>query len=147
MRNIRAHSPRINYLRRVQWLAGVGTLLVLGIGLTALAEHPPRKTGEWNIKPEYPWERGGVGPYSNVLFDGQKYRMWYAVMDTVQWDAGHTNGCICYATSSDGIHWVKPMLGLTAYNGSRSNNIVVGHGAAGLMLGQDGGMVFIDPNA
>ncbi len=38
------------------------------------------------------------------------------------------------------------MLGLIAYGGSRSNNIVVGHGAAGLTLGQDGGMVFLDPN-
>jgi hypothetical protein len=65
----------------------------------------------------------------------------------VQWDAGHTNGCICYARSTDGIHWEKPTLGLTTYGGSRSNNIVVGHGAAGLMLGQDGGMVFLDPTA
>ena len=113
----------------------------------SLEVHPPRKTGEWTIKPEYPWERGGVGPYSNVLHDGTNYHMWYHVMDDVQWDAGRTNGCICYARSSDGIRWEKPVLGLTAYGGSRSNNIVVGHGAAGLTLGQDGGMVFIDPNA
>ena len=99
-----------------------------------LEVHPPRKTGEWTIKPEHPWERGGVGPYSNVLYDGQTYHFWYHVMDTVQWHTGQTNGCICYARSSDGIHWEKPVLGLTAYAGSRSNNIVVGHGAAGLTL-------------
>ena len=112
-----------------------------------LEVHAPRKTGEWTIKPEHPWERGGVGPYSNVLHDGQTYHMWYHVMDDVQWDRGHTNGCVCYARSSDGIHWEKPSLGLTAYAGSWSNNIVVGHGAAGLLVGQDGGMVFLDPTA
>jgi hypothetical protein len=42
----------------------------------ALEVHTPRKTGDWTIKPEYPWERGGVGPYSNVLWDGETYRMW-----------------------------------------------------------------------
>lgn len=112
-----------------------------------LEVHPPRKTSEWTIKPEHPWERGGVGPYSNVLRDGQRYHMWYHVMEPVQWHTGQTNGCICYARSSDGIHWEKPMLGLVAYAGSRSNNIVVGHGAAGLWMGQDGGLVFLDPNA
>jgi hypothetical protein len=112
-----------------------------------LEVHPPRKTGEWTIKPEHPWERGGLGPYSNALYDGQNYHFWYHAMDDVQWDQGHTNGCICYARSSDGIHWEKPALGLVAYAGSWSNNIVVGHGAAGLMLGQDGGMVFLDPTA
>ncbi|MCX6890877.1 MAG: hypothetical protein NTX51_05060, partial [Verrucomicrobia bacterium] len=66
----------------------------------ALEVHPPRKTGEWTIKPERPWEQGGVGPYSNVLFDGQTYHFWYHVMDSVQWDRGGTNGCICYARSS-----------------------------------------------
>ncbi len=112
-----------------------------------LEVHPPRKTGEWTIKPEHSWERGGVGPYSNALFDGQTYHFWYHVMDDVQWDQGRTNGCICYARSSDGIHWEKPALGLVAYGGDWSNNIVVGHSAAGLTLGQDGGMVFLDPNA
>ncbi len=112
-----------------------------------LEVHPPCKTGEWTLKPEQPWERGGIGPYSNVLFDGETYHFWYHVMDDVQWDQGHTNGCICYARSRDGMYWEKPALGLIAYGGSWSNNIVVGHGAAGLMLGQDGGMVFLDPNA
>jgi hypothetical protein len=112
-----------------------------------LEVHPPRKTGEWNIKPEHSWERGGIGPYSNFLHDGKTYHFWYHAMDDVQWDQGHTNGCVCYARSDDGIRWEKPALGLVAYKGSWSNNIVVGHGAAGLTLGQDGGMVFLDPNA
>jgi len=112
-----------------------------------LVVHPPRKSGEQTIAPDRPWERGGIGPYSSVLHDGTTYRMWYHAMDSFQWDSGHTNGCICYATSQDGIRWEKPDLGLVEYRGSRQNNIVFGHGANGVILGQDGGMVFLDPNA
>ena len=31
---------------------------------------------------------------------------------------------ICYATSKDGISWVKPNLGLVEYEGSKKNNII-----------------------
>jgi hypothetical protein len=112
-----------------------------------LCVHPPRKTGEWVIRPEHPWEKGGVGPFSSVLRDGPVYHMWYQVMDTRQWSEAKEAGCICYARSADGIHWEKPDLGLTEYAGSRKNNIVVGHGAAGFNIGQDGVMVFLDPTA
>ena len=109
--------------------------------------HPPRKSLEMTVKPEGAWERGGIGPYSSVLFDGTAYHMWYHAMDDTEWDTGHTNGSICYAVSKDGVQWSKPDVGLVEYSGSRSNNIVFGHGANGVILGQDGGMVFLDPNA
>ena len=32
---------------------------------------------------------------------------------------------VCYAISSDGIHWTKPHLDLIEHNGSTANNIVV----------------------
>jgi hypothetical protein len=112
-----------------------------------LCVHPPRKTGERTIDTDRPWEKGGIGPYSSVLKTGDGYHMWYHAMDSVQWDSGHTNGAICYARSTDGIRWEKPNLGLVEYQGSRQNNIVIGHGAAGVELGQDGGMVFLDPKA
>jgi len=112
-----------------------------------LCVHPPRKTGEMNIKPEHEWEKGGIGPYSSFLHDGETYHAWYHAMDTIQWDSGHGRGSVCYARSKDGVHWHKPMVGLIEYNGNRQNNIVMGHGATGVTLGQDGGMVFLDPNA
>lgn len=112
-----------------------------------LVTHQPRKTGERNIDTDRPWERGGLGPYSCVLKDGDTYLMWYHAMDSKLWDSGHTNGSICYATSKDGITWTKPNLGLIEYAGSKENNIVLGHGAGGITLGQDGMMVFVDPNA
>lgn len=112
-----------------------------------LMVHQPQKTGEFTIKPEHPWESGGIGPYSSVLKIDNTYHMWYHSMSTTQWDTGHGCGAICYARSSDGINWVKPALGLIEYEGSRENNIVIGHGAAGKTIGQDGGMVFYDPKA
>jgi len=30
----------------------------------------------------------------------------------------------CYAESDDGIHWIKPNLGLYEFHGSKNNNIV-----------------------
>lgn len=112
-----------------------------------LVAHQPRKTGEHNITADRPWERGGLGPYSCVLKEGDVYKMWYHAMDAKLWHTGPTNGSICYATSKDGITWTKPDIGLVEYQGSKKNNIVVGHGAAGYRIGQDGMMVFIDPNA
>ena len=109
--------------------------------------HQPIKTGEMNIKPEHPWEVGGVGPYSNVVKEGDTYHMWYHVMTSVQWHIDKDAGAVCYARSTDGIHWEKPSLGVVEFKGSKENNIVLGHGAGGVRIGQDGGMVFIDPTA
>ena len=49
-------------------------------------------------------------------------RLWYLAK-------GETNGepsdfHICYATSTDGIHWERPDLGLVEFNGSKQNNLV-----------------------
>ncbi|HOW69134.1 MAG TPA: hypothetical protein PKY77_00920 [Phycisphaerae bacterium] len=112
-----------------------------------LCVHPPRKTGEMTIRPEHPWENGGIGPYSSVMKLGPTYHMWYHAMDTVHWDTGKTNGAVCYAQSKDGIKWEKLVIGLTEYQGRKDNNIVFGHGASGVRIGQDGGMVFHDPLA
>lgn len=112
-----------------------------------LRTHSPVKTGEWTIKHDQPWEAGGIGPYSNVLKEGDTYRMWYQVMASVQWNLDREAGAICYAESADGIHWNKPALGITEFNGSKDNNIVLGHGAGGVRIGEAGGLVFIDPKA
>lgn len=133
----------------------VGTRRQLFIDRLFLAEargvslrvHPPRKTGETTIKADRAWERGGLGPFSSVLWDNGRYHLWYHAMDAKLWHTSPVAGSICYATSDDGITWTKPDLGLVDYDGSRRNNIVVGHGAAGLRIGQDGMMVFVDPNA
>ena len=32
---------------------------------------------------------------------------------------------VCYAESTDGIHWIKPKLGICEFNGSKENNIIL----------------------
>ena len=69
-----------------------------------------------------PWEPkalyllGGVERQRNGL-----YRMWYCSFDPGDRHNFHT----CLATSTDGVNWEKPDLGICKYRGSRRNNIVI----------------------
>lgn len=88
--------------------------------------HPIAK--EVVINHNAPWE----GSYCNnhsIFKDGDVYRMYYAsvnyhVMQGKVVDNEHPF-YLCYAESKDGIHWVKPNLGLYEFNGSKNNNIVL----------------------
>src|SRR5262245_29127741 len=51
--------------------------------------------------------------------DERLFKMWYL---TSVLPAGGRPWC--YATSENGIDWIKPELGLTEYKGSKSNNIL-----------------------
>jgi hypothetical protein len=68
------------------------------------------------------WEND-VALYGTTIYDSQDhdYKMWYRGMD-------NSTTHICYATSTDGVNWTKPHLGLTSYGGSTANNIVGGIG-------------------
>ncbi|MCY2992849.1 MAG: hypothetical protein NTY19_33955 [Planctomycetota bacterium] len=71
-----------------------------------------------------PWE-GNTSAYFTILQDGARYRMYYRGS---HWDeqtrrATHRE-VTCYAESQDGIHWIKPKLGLFEFDGSQQNNIV-----------------------
>lgn len=80
-----------------------------------------------------PWEGSGSG-YHTVFQDGPLYRMYYKAWHLDVLPAGGVNiphdTVAAYAHSTDGIHWVKPNLGLFEYEGSKDNNIVwVGKGS------------------
>src|SRR5690349_8576806 len=60
--------------------------------------HQPRKTGDISIPSEEGWALGG---YSSVLQYGGLYHMWYTARTA-----------ICYARSTDGIHWERPRFRL-----------------------------------
>ena len=63
--------------------------------------------------------------YGSVIRVGQKYRMWYsAISDTTVVGSVSRSARIAYAESNDGIHWVKPELGLTEFQGNPRNNLV-----------------------
>ena len=72
-----------------------------------------------------PWE-GNTSAYYTIFRDGDLFRMYYRAS---HWDTGSKKEThrelTCYAESRDGIHWVKPKLGLFEFNGSRENNIVL----------------------
>jgi hypothetical protein len=86
---------------------------------TRLTLHPP-KSREIVIVHDKPWE-GSVCCYHTVFKDGNLYRMYYR---GANWGGTAHAEVTCYAESDDGIVWRKPELGLVAFNGSTSNNIV-----------------------
>jgi hypothetical protein len=70
-----------------------------------------------------PWE-GNTSGYYTVFQDGDVYRMIYrGWRHDEKMKAAHKE-VTCYAESKDGIHWMKPKLGLFEWNGSKENNIV-----------------------
>lgn len=80
--------------------------------------HPAKKSKPL-INPTETWEGNSVYIYGTVLKDkpaGSGYRMWYTSYIDKQY-------FLCYATSTDGITWVKPNLGIIEFNGSKENNI------------------------
>lgn len=73
---------------------------------------------------DQPWE-GNTSAYYTIFQDGDLYRMYYRGShgDLKTQKTLHPE-VTCYAESTDGIHWTKPILGLFEFNGSKENNIV-----------------------
>lgn len=64
--------------------------------------------------------------YGSIIRIGDIFHMWYTgnygpLMNHIGYEL--VNCCLCYATSKDGMHWEKPVLGLVDYKGSKKNNI------------------------
>ena len=89
------------------------------------------------IKADKPWESYCLG-YCQVIRTDGKWRMWYGSFDRKY--QNDSNNFLCYAESSDGLHWNKPDLNLVMYDGSRHNNII-------LQAGVIGPSIFIDADA
>lgn len=103
--------------------------------------NPPRKAGVV-LEADAPWEDFRLTSYFTVLQDGDLCRMYYSCFSKDQWhtpNAWEEHAFLCYAESQDGVHWVKPKLGIVAFDGSTANNI--------LMRSVVDGTVFVDPNA
>jgi len=73
------------------------------------------------IRKDKHWEDWGPYLYGTVMWDDGKLKMWYQAIGN---QYGPIRGIVGYAESHDGIHWVKPSLGIFEYQGSRENNIV-----------------------
>lgn len=94
-----------------------------------------------------PWEVRFDNLYANVIYDADEglYKCWYNpfIIDEVYttippeqrgqapYRPQKREMAIAYATSSDGVTWRKPDLGIIEFNGSTANNLVLRniHGA------------------
>ncbi len=79
----------------------------------------PRPAGV-AVRYDQPWE-GPLSFYTTVFQDGALYRMYYRGQSSVP----GKRYTICYAESTDGIHWTKPELGLVELDGSSANNVLM----------------------
>ena len=68
----------------------------------------------------------GVQFYGSIIRERDKYRMWYVAFDDdVENKVASARWRAAYAESDDGVHWVKPNLGLVSYKGSKDNNLIL----------------------
>ncbi len=91
---------------------------------TTLQLHPPVPR-ETVLQFNRPWEGLHCG-YVTIIKDGGTYRLYYRGFPVDAPDGSDVE-CTCYAESSDGIVFTRPVLGLFDYNGSRENNVIL-HG-------------------
>jgi hypothetical protein len=70
-----------------------------------------------------PWE-GNTSAYVTVFKDNDIFRMYYRGSNFNLETQEDGPQVVCYAESRDGIHWVRPELGIHEFNGTKNNNIV-----------------------
>jgi len=145
------------------WTAdGRDAHLVASMKGIEMTMHEARVTGEKLIVQDRPWEGKGILDMRQfVLKDGDRFRMYYAALPFHFVSADAPKGkqyanlwkrpyqrILCYAESSDGIHWSKPNLGLCEWNGSRQNNILLPNDALEYVFSEVAGASNInDPKA
>src|SRR5688572_9198428 len=91
--------------------------------------HPARKhPGNPLMTADQPWEGWYISAFAGtVLFDekAKRFQMWYYAPGSSEY---FDHGCICYATSGDGLHWEKPTVGtIAALNGKLHNAVAPYH--------------------
>ena len=95
--------------------------------------HPARTRSAPVIEPDRPWEGDRVYTYGSLHQDTASGRFWLWYMSRTQRSGGPSAApqlrgggmdVVLFATSTDGLRWEKPALGLQAYDGSTANNIV-----------------------
>ena len=85
------------------------------------------------LQPDQPWEALGFIFYCSVVDDGGTVKLFYGSYDAEK------KKHFSLATSSDGLHWERPPLGLKTFQGSKNNNI--------LPVEAVEASVFLDPHA
>jgi hypothetical protein len=87
--------------------------------------HPPVRRPEPVLVADRPWEKPAfLGVLGNCVFYDEaetRFRMYYIIYQLI----GHSERQhMALASSTDGLHWDKPALGVADYQGSRDNNLL-----------------------
>jgi hypothetical protein len=87
--------------------------------LTRRMNQPEKHPANPVLTPDRPWEGDSVWSKNATIWDAEEYvfKMWYQVR-------GETGHQTCLATSSDGVQWDRPDLGLYTWDGSTRNNML-----------------------
>ena len=97
--------------------------------LQRVVQRPRKHPANPLIVQEFPWERRTVQVYGTVLYEPEsgKFRCWYLGSENPD---AKPEYYMCYAESSDGIRWTKPMVGSGRIGRHDRHNVVVpgGHG-------------------
>ncbi len=88
----------------------------------ALVPGRPTEAG-MALQLDQPWE-GGYAGYFTVLHDGSRFQLYYRGKAHAGGD-GNDEEVTCYAESSDGMHWIRPDLGLHTVFGTKKNNVIL----------------------
>ena len=123
----------------------------LRLGAVEKSDHNPLFVEEFFADPPKRWEARFDNVYPSVIYDAEEgvFKCWYksfildeasvktplALRPQTRYIGGEREEGLLYATSSDGIHWEKPALGLIEFEGSRANNIVMRRATHGIHAG------------
>lgn len=108
----------MKYLKNNRECFWDNTLIDEGKTTAPFRVHEPVRQ-EMVILHDEPWEGDGCD-YYNFFYDDGIYRMYY-----LAWNTQKPEVRAAYAESKDGLHWVKPKLGICEFNGSKENNIIL----------------------
>ncbi len=103
-------------------------------GVVRTVHQPARHPQNPLLSPDTAWERG-CQVYGTAYFDAaeEKFRMWYLTgpkdrglrpLKLGDYERAPHTTLAAYAESRDGVHWVKPKLGLFPYDGDSQNNLL-----------------------
>ncbi len=101
----------------------IGSLDGIRKRLNQPTKHPDNPLLTPAASDESSWESKMHFEFASVLFDEEQklFKMWYGLWERGK---GDSSSVLAYATSPDGIHWKKPVLGLHEFRGTKANNIV-----------------------
>ncbi len=101
-------------------------------GLYRRMHQPQRHPENPILRGENPWE-SVASLYGTALYDPQDslFKMWYltgpyvdGMVEVRQRQALGNITLLAYATSTDGVHWEKPILNQVDFEGSTANNLI-----------------------